>query len=55
MENELVKICGVLFQSLQHTIGWVRNKLPSFSYIVFQDTVILVEMIGSTNRFDDDF
>ena len=55
MGNEAVEIGGIQFQSLHQTIAWVRDELPSFAYFVFQDTVTLLDMIGSTNRSDDDF
>ena len=55
MGYEAVEIGGIQFQSLRQTIGWVRDELPSFAYFVFQDTVTLLDMIGSTNRSDGDF
>ena len=50
-----VEIGGAHFQFLSQTTVWVRNELPSNAYFVFQDVIILLDLIGTSNLSDRDF
>ena len=46
---------GVQFQSPPQTTVWVRRKLPSNSYFMFQDIMISLDLVGTSNISDVDF
>jgi len=52
--NEVVKISGTQFKSLQQTINLVRYKFHSHDYFLFQYPVTLPDMIWTTHLSDKD-
>ena len=53
--EDAIEIGGVYFQSLSQTIAWVRSRLPSNAYLVFQDVMTLFDLIGTSNLINNEF
>ena len=49
------EIGGVYFQSLFQTVAWVRKHLPSNAYFVFQDVMMLLDLVETYNLLDNEF
>ena len=53
--QEVVDLGGENFESLPQTVSWVRREQVSNTYYLFLDLISLLNVIGASNRLDNDF